>query len=79
MGIVELLEGVFHGASSFLLPRQQQQLPLRDVSFDDLMGRLNVAALESYGPPGLRDFLDGASGRRQKEGQLRGKEETRGL
>lgn len=78
MGVVELLEGVFHGASSFLLPRQQQQLPLCDVSFDGLMGRLNVAALESYGPPGLRDFLDGAL-RRQKGGQLRGKEETRGL
>lgn len=37
---------------------------------------LNVAALESYGPPGLRGFLDGAS-RRQKGEQLRGKEDKR--
>lgn len=29
LGTVELLEGVFHGASSFLLPRQRQRLPLR--------------------------------------------------
>lgn len=39
--------------------------------------QLNVAALESYGPSDLRDFLDGASRRRQKGGQLRGKKDKR--
>lgn len=93
--MVELLEGGFHGASSFLLPQQHQRLSLQDVSLDgqwdgscglmaEAMQRtdcsenhscLNVAALESCGPPGLGDFLDGASRRREKGRQ----EEKRGL
>lgn len=43
------------------------------------MGCLNVAALETCGPPGFRDFLDGASRRKKKGGQQRGQEENRRL
>lgn len=42
-----------------------------------LRKHLNVATLESYGLPGFRGLLDGASQGRQKGGHLRGKEDKR--
>lgn len=59
MGFVELLEGVFRGASSFLLPQLHLEWPLQDVSSDGMSER------GSSGCPGLMDFLDGASRRRK--------------